>query len=383
MKKILFVSHTANFSKFNKLFMKWFHEQGWWVDYASDGKETIDGCDRAFVIEFERSPFSWKNVKAYKELKTKIEAEKYDIIHCHTPVGGVIARLAARKDRKAGTKVIYTGHGLHFYKGAPVINWLLYYPVEKICARFTDCLITINVEDYQNVKHHHFKAGDIELIHGVGVNLSRFHLWTEKEKDELRKSYGIDKRTVVLLCVAEVNKNKNQRFLIDAVKKLKEEKWNIKLLIVGVGGELEKLKQKVKDMDLIEQVKFLGYRKDVENLYGLADILVTASYREGLPVNIMEGMASGLPILCTDTRGQRDLVKNSRNGFLYKINDMSGFCEKVALLCNDKCLTEQIAKCNHEDVKRYSSEAILKEMTIIYERYMEDNNAVKHNCSCV
>lgn len=381
MKKILFVSHTANFSKFNRMFMRWFQENGWQVDYASDGQEIIKDCDRSFAMEFERFPFNWKNLIAYKELKKRIESEKYDIIHCHTPVGGVITRLAARKSRKLGTKVIYTGHGLHFYKGAPLINWLLYYPIEKFCARFTDCLITINDEDYHNVKRYKFKANSIKLVHGAGVDLSRFHLWLDDEKQRLRNEYAIDKSTIILLCVAEINKNKNQEFLIHAVKKLVDQQCNVKLLIVGTGVEAENLKCRVQEINLENNVEFLGYRNDVEKLYGLSDILVTASLREGLPVNIMEGMASGLPVLCTNTRGQRDLVKNGRNGFLYEVNDMEDFCKKVLDLYMDKELLGEIAENNLEDVRAYSSEKVMREMIEIYRRYMEEKNAIEYNNS--
>lgn len=383
MKKILFVSHTANFSKFNRMFMRWFRENGWQVDYASDGQEVVEDCDRSFVMQFERSPFNMKNIKAYKELRNRIEAEKYDIIHCHTPVGGVITRLAARKSRKLGTKVIYTGHGLHFYKGAPFINWLLYYPVEKVCAGLTDCLITINDEDYYNVKKHKFKAKSIEMVHGAGVDLSRFHLWSADEKQELRARFRIGEKTITLLCVAEINKNKNQEFLIEAVKKLVDQKHDVKLLIVGSGTEEEKLKYKVQESKLDKNVEFLGYRKDVEKLYGLSDMLVTASFREGLPVNIMEGMASGLPVLCTNTRGQRDLIKSGRNGYLYEVNDMEDFCKKVLRLYNDKKLLGRIAVYNLEDVKVYSSDVVMKEMIKIYQRYMEGKNAVEYNSSCL
>jgi glycosyltransferase EpsD len=142
--KILFVSNTANFSKFNRPFMRWFSQQGWQVDYVSAGEEMVNDCDNQYTIPMARSPFTLHNFRAYKELKT-ILLHDYDIIHCHTPMGGCLARLAARKDR---AKVIYTAHGFHFYKGAPWLNWLIYYPIEKYLVKYTDCLITINQEDY-------------------------------------------------------------------------------------------------------------------------------------------------------------------------------------------------------------------------------------------
>ena len=150
MKKILFLSNTANFSKFNRPYMRWFKEQGWLVDYCSAGEEQVFDCDNQYSIPIARSPFNLNNIKAYKELKQILTDNNYDILHCHTPMGGVIGRLAAIKLRKQNKiKVIYTAHGFHFYKGAPIMNWLLYYPMEKWLSRFTDIIITINEEDYE------------------------------------------------------------------------------------------------------------------------------------------------------------------------------------------------------------------------------------------
>lgn len=153
MNKILFVSNTANFSKFNRPFMRWFKEQGWQVDYCSAGEEEVLDCDNQYTISIARSPFSPKNFNGLKQLKKILKDGQYNIIHCHTPMGGVLGRLASRKLRKQGKiKVIYTAHGFHFYKGAPLINWILYYPIEKLLARYTDIIVTINEEDFQRAK---------------------------------------------------------------------------------------------------------------------------------------------------------------------------------------------------------------------------------------
>ena len=164
MKKVLFTSHTANFCKFNRPFMRWFREQGWQVDYACACEEEVYDYDNLYKISFARVPWSKDNIKAYKDLKKILDENYYDIIHTHTPMGSVITRLAARNTRKKGTKVIYTAHGLHFFKGAPLKNWLMYYPMEKWMSKYTDCLVLINEEDYQNCIKRHFKAGKIEKL---------------------------------------------------------------------------------------------------------------------------------------------------------------------------------------------------------------------------
>ena len=153
--------------------MKWFKEQGWEVHVAASGNMNLPYVDQKFDIPIQRSPLVIKNIQAYQDLNVLINEHQYEIIHCHTPMGGVLARLAARNARKNGTKVIYTAHGFHFCKGAPITNWLLYYPIEKILASFTDCLITINQEDYQ-LATKRFKTKQIEHVNGVGVNIEEF-----------------------------------------------------------------------------------------------------------------------------------------------------------------------------------------------------------------
>ena len=173
-KRILFCATVDyHFSSFHLPYMKWFKDQGWEVHVAAAGKMDLPFTDQKFDIPIVRSPFNRNNIKAYDQLKKIIDQNDYKMIHCHTPMGGVLARLAARQARKMGTKIIYTAHGFHFCKGAPLANWLLYYPIEKTLSRLTDCLITINTEDYQLAKKK-FKAEKIEHVHGVGVNTEVF-----------------------------------------------------------------------------------------------------------------------------------------------------------------------------------------------------------------
>ena len=155
MKKVLFAATVdSHIKQFHLPYLKWFKEHGYEVHVATNGKEVIPYCDVKHQISFERSPLKFNNIKAIGQLKKIIEKEQFEIIHCHTPMGSVVTRLAALKARKNGTRVIYTAHGFHFFKGAPIQNWLIYYPIEKLMARYTDCLITINEEDYEFAKKH-------------------------------------------------------------------------------------------------------------------------------------------------------------------------------------------------------------------------------------
>ncbi len=152
--KVLLVANVAkeHVLKFHIPTIKRMRELGWQVDVACSGKEHIPYCNKQICTSWTRSPFSSGTIKGIKELKSIISEGQYDVIYCHTPVGGAISRIAGKKFRKDGLKIIYMSHGFHFYKGAPILNWLLYYPLEKLMANWTDCIITINEEDYNNAK---------------------------------------------------------------------------------------------------------------------------------------------------------------------------------------------------------------------------------------
>lgn len=346
MKKVLFTATVdSHILHFHIPYLKMFKEKGYEVHVATNGTQEIPYCDIKHIISFERSPIKWRNLKAIKKLKKIIDKEKFEIIHCHTPMGSVVTRIAAKKARKKGTRVIYTAHGFHFYKGAPLLNWLIFYPVEKYLAKYTDCLITINQEDY-NLAKKKFNTKQIELIHGVGVDKSKFDIEiTKEEKHALKKSLGLKEQDFIIIYVAELSKRKNQGMLIKTTKELIEEgKKNIKVLLPGedyINGYYQKM---AKDLRVEENIKFLGYRKDIPKLLKISDLYVSTSKQEGLPVNIIEAMFSGLPIVATNCRGNRDLVKNC-------IDDISQLKNRINNI--------KIEKYSFE---KYSQNVILKEM---------------------
>ena len=236
MKKVLFVATVdSHILHFHLPFLKLFKDKGYEVHVATNGTEKIPYCDKKHAICLERSPYKKNNLRALKQLKKIINEEEFDIIHCHTPMGGVITRLASKKARKKKTKVIYTAHGFHFYKNAPLLNFLLFYPVEWYLAKYTDTIITINDEDYQLAKKRFSKrCKNVEYMPGVGINLSKTNvLISNKEKKELLNSLGLSEDDILLIYPAELNKNKNQLFLIKVMEKLIGKNTNIHLLLPG------------------------------------------------------------------------------------------------------------------------------------------------------
>ena len=259
MKKVLFTATVdSHILHFHIPYLKMFKENGYEVHGATSEDGEIPYCDVKHRVSFERSPIKINNLNAIKQLKKIIGEEKFDIIHCHTPMGGVVTRLAARTARKNGTRVIYTAHGFHFYKGAPLLNWLVYYPIEKFLSRYTDTLITINQEDYDIAKKK-FHAKETKLVHGVGVDKSRFdYTMAPEEKKAYRESVGVGENDFVVIQVGELNENKNQLMSIEALRKLVHEKPDTKLLLVGTGKLKDFYKRKIEEYSLNNNIFELG-----------------------------------------------------------------------------------------------------------------------------
>ncbi|WP_255243044.1 glycosyltransferase family 4 protein [Evansella sp. LMS18] len=377
MPKILYCATVDyHFSAFHLPYMKWFKEQGWEVHVAAAGKTTLPFTDRKFNITIQRSPFKTDNLRAYRELKAIIQENDYQIIHCHTPLGGVLARLAAREARKRGTKVLYTAHGFHFCKGSSSVNWAVYYPIERFLSRYTDCLITINDEDYLLATNHKFNAGEIKQIHGVGVDTERFKPAGLKGKEELRNMYGYDPEAFLMFYAAEFNKNKNQQHLLKMLAMIKDELPEARLLLAGEGSSLEECKQLADRLGVSGMVDFLGLRKDIDRLLPMCDVSVASSFREGLPVNVMEAMASGLPVAAIDNRGHKELIQPNKNGFLTDKDNVELFANKILLLAKNKELRNNLGTNGRTLIKsKYSVHRVLEEKAQLYTKFMSSREA--------
>lgn len=366
MKKVLFTATTDSFvNQFLGPYLNYFKKEGYEVHVATSGNEVFKNCDKKHIIPFERNPFKNNNLKSIKKLKKIINKENYEIIHAHTPMGGVVTRMAAKDARKRGTKVIYTAHGFHFFKGAPAHYWLFFYPVEKYMSKYTDDLITINKEDYQIAKRK-FKKTRVHYVAGVGIDKKKFDFkMTNKEKTILRSSLGLDDSDFILIFPAELNKNKNQILLINVMEAMVKKHNNIHLLLPGIDSYKGQYQNIVEEKNLIKNIHFLGYRKDIPKLLKISNLAVSSSKREGLPVNLLEAMYVGLPMVVTDCRGNRDLVENGKTGYIVDKTDTHIFQEKILKIYND-VIDKKFSKISSEITKKYLLESIMKDMVKIY-----------------
>lgn len=369
MPKILYVATVVktHIMEFHIPYLKMLKEMGWETavaaknDYDDPAECVIPYCDTYYDIPFKRNPFMPGNIKAFRMLKAVIDDGNYDIIHCHTPVGAMLTRLAAQDARKNGSKVFYTAHGFHFYKGAPLINWLAYYPVEKYLARKTDVLITINKEDY-NLAKKSFKAGKVVYTPGVGIDINKFSKRIEN-RYEKRAELRIAPDDIVLLSVGEINANKNHKVVIKALSDLKD-CWYV---LCGCGPLIDTNRRLADSLGISERVLMMGYRTDVADFYNIADIFIFPSLREGLPVALMEAMATGLPCVGSDTRGIRELIDIGKGGMLCDARKPSAFAKAIRILIDNKESREQMGKYNGDKVKLYSIDIVREEIMQIYE----------------
>lgn len=317
------------------------------------------GCD-SFQIDFSRSPLSKDNFRAYGQLKKVIIDGNYDIVHCHTPNASVITRLVCKKLRKKSSlKVFYTAHGFHFFKGAPKRNWLVYYPIEKFCARYTDKLITINKEDYTLAKNK-FKANEVHYIPGVGIDLSMFEN-IKVDKKAKRKEIGVPEDAFLLFSVGELNENKNHQIIIKALAKL--DNPNVHYAIAGVGDKREYLIELAKDIGVSNQIHLLGYRKDIAEINYIADVFCFPSKREGLSVSLMEAMACGLPCLVSKIRGNTDLI-DIKGGKLF--SPLSEVECSLSLRSITECNCKELGRYNIQKIKNFGSLCVLEKMRSLY-----------------
>ena len=369
--KVLFTATVVktHINVFHLPYLKWLKEQGYEVHVAAKNDFInepciIPNCDKYYDVKFARFPFSKTNIKAYKQLKKLIQENNYDIIHCHTPVAGVLTRLAARRNKN--TTVIYTAHGFHFLKGAPLLNWLIYYPVERFCARYTDKLITINKEDYERAKRFKLrKNGKVYYVPGVGINLEKIQNLKVNVKQK-KKELGISKNIPILLSVGELNKNKNHETVLQALSKLKDK--NFIYLICGRGVLKESLERKIQELHLENKAKLLGYRSDVIKILKTADLFIFPSKREGLPVSVIEAMAAELPVIASNVRGNRDLIDKEN---LFEPEDVVTLTSLIEKQLDVIAIaTDGLKKVTYTNLEQYSLKNVLKQMAEIYEEQL-------------
>lgn len=371
---LMYASVASMIDLFNMDNIRILQELGYQVDVACNFEEgSITSVERVqkfkeelekqgiryFQIPIPRSITRITNIlKSYK-LTKKLSKENYDLVHCHSPIGSVICRQAFKNTQ---TKIVYTAHGFHFYKGAPLKNWLIFYPIEKYYSRWTDVLITINKEDYDRAKRQKM-AKVIEYVPGIGIDLSKYNNESQS-KSTLRAELLLPNESLILTSVGELNDNKNHQIVIKALAKINDPR--VHYIICGKGDNRDKLLKLAEELNISDKIHLLGFRKDIPEILSQSDIFVFPSLREGLPVSLMEAMASGLPCIVSDIRGNKDLIEHGKGGFLCKKNIKEEYVEYINYLLTDFKLSCEMSAYNKAKVKKYDTNTINQKIRKIY-----------------
>lgn len=371
--KALFIATVyTHLASFHIPFMKLLQAKGYEVHAAASPaagrKAEVEAAGvKCWEVPFARSPYNLGNLDAYRALKALLTRERFALIHVHTPVAAFLGRYLGKMTKQG--PVVYTAHGFHFYRGAPLINWLVYYPVERLAARWTDGLVVMNGEDLASARRLGFEPGEnLFLAHGVGVDLEHYSSLRDDEGN-LRSELGLGEDAVLVACVAEFNENKNHAFLLAAWAEMALVHPKAHLLLVG-DGELCPLLTARVEKSSIPRVHFLGFRPDVPRILRQTDVVTLVSKREGLPRSIMEAMAAGKPVVATNVRGSGDLVEDGVTGFLVELGDKAGLKDALAKLLTDRSLRERMGRVSQDKVREYALERVLAEMGAVYAHYV-------------
>lgn len=372
MNKILYTASTdIHLMNFHVPYIKLLSERGYEVHVACNGDRKIPYAAKQYKVAFQRSPLAKKNIEAYKILKKLITENEYALIHCHTPTCGVITRLAARKARNKDVKVIYTAHGFHFYKGAAKKNWLLFYPVEVLLSYITDGIITMNAEDFKRLSRSAFKSNNKYLIDGIGVNPKRLE-FEDSQLIALKEELNLKPQDVVVLYIAEFIPRKNHQFIFDQLKEIVHTNQHIKFLFAGgFASEKVKLEEQAIADDIQDQIKFLGYRDDIGKIIALADIGMSSSIAEGLPIGVLELMYNNIPVIASNIRGHEDIITDGENGYLFNMDEGEKFKNVVGKLAKNNEYREELGKKAKRSISKFLLPNAVERMSKIYDDFLK------------
>ncbi|MBC5689800.1 glycosyltransferase family 4 protein [Mediterraneibacter sp. NSJ-55] len=387
-KNILILATVGGFlMKFETENVKLLQSLGYRVHYAANMREQHYLFEEtklkeigveAHHIDIERSPYMVReNKKAFDQLLDIIDRFEISMIHCHTPVGGVLGRLAGRYFKKKNIIVIYTAHGFHFYKGAPLLNNTVYYLVERFLARYTDILITINKEDYSAAGRFCLKKkGKVYLVPGVGLDMEYFHPLSGEEKKKNRESMGNADR-FFLVTVGELNENKNQQIILKALHRMKIQKRDISGIVYGICGDgffYDRIRRQIEEMGLSENVSLYGYQTDVRRIVGCADCFVFPSIREGLGMAALEALSMGIPVVGADNRGTREYLRHKENGYICQGRDENSFIQGIEFIKNQSVEQRKAMQIRcRESVGSFAKKQVKRKMEIIYRRMKDED----------
>jgi glycosyltransferase EpsD len=371
-KKVLYTASTEiHLRNFHLPYMNWFLESGYEVHAAFSGNAQFKEASVCHNIPFDRSPLSRKNIQVLFQLIKLIRLHKFDVIHCHTPTASVITRLAYILSFRWKSFVFYTAHGFYFYKGSNLKNWIIFYPIELMMALITDCIITMNDEDWGYISSPLFRCRHKYNIDGIGVNPSRLtHAVNQDSSSLLKQELEISSQEIVFIYIAEFNKRKNHTYIFNSINQLiKQDFSEFKVLFAGgFSTEKKTCEEFAIQNGFIDKVRFLGYRNDIGKLISMADVGITSSRTEGLPIGVLELIYSKKPVLASRIRGHKEILKDGENGYLIDLDDPTSLADKMKMFIESPEMIEKIGENAPRTIDKFLLKNASEKMFSVYQK---------------
>lgn len=372
MKKLLIVTTIPETLDFFLPLTKHLRGQGWQVDAMAKelatSKEYSQLFDRVWDVEWSRNPLEPKNlITAPAQIRHAFLQEQYDLVKVSTPVAAFVTRYALNNWRKQGkVKVIYTAQGFHFYEGGAPHKNAIFLGLEKIAGPWMDYLVVVNRQDEAAAKRYGLIAAErVHYIPGTGLNLDRFNpnALSETEINRVRKELGLAPENPLFLSVAEFIPRKRPWDILKALAQL--ERPQVHLAFAGNGRILQEMQQLASELGIQKQVHFLGLRRDIPVLMCASVATMIASDQEGLPNCVMESLCMEVPVIGTEIRGTRDLLKDG-NGLLVKLGDVKEMAKAMAWILDHPKEAQKMGKRGREDMVNYDVSHILELYANLY-----------------
>lgn len=364
-KKILFcastVSHIINF---HTPYLKEFCDLGYEVHVAVDRYEKIDWAHKTIALPFTKSLFSLRNIYSIVKLRRLLKTGGYEKISSNTTLAGIIVRFACLFLKKR-PRIYHIVHGYHFSLNDG-LKKLLYLIPEKIASSVSDVVMVMNAEDYNIAEKYHLYKSKLYCINGIGIDEKRFVHTNDTIKLNNRLQMGLPRESFIFAYAAEFSKRKNQQLLIRAFAECGFA--NSLLLLAGDGKLISKCKQLAIKLGVERQVVFLGHINNVPELYAACDVVVSSSRSEGLPFNIIEALGCGVPVIASDIKGHRDLIRDSVNGMLFENGNKESLIDCMKKMYDgytdelkDKLVDKDISKYALNNVKPHIMEIYIRD----------------------
>ncbi len=362
-KKILYCASTvSHIMNFHLPYLKAFHEKGYDVWVTANEQKPVPYADHVVALPFCKKMTSIRNIRAVHMAHKLIREEKFDIVSTHTMLASAVIRAAILPLRHR-PKVFCTVHGYLFNESDGLKKWKYLFP-EKICARVTDVLMVMNHEDFAIAEKHKLYHGKLHYINGMGIDLTKFPPITDEERTAARAVYDLAETDIAYVYAAEFSKRKNQSFLIRAFAESCKNDSHLKLFLAGEGALLNSCKDLTKKLSISNQVFFPGYINHIRDLYAACDVCVSTSLCEGLPFNVMEAMACGLPVIASNIKGHRELVLDGKYGLIFQnFEELKGSIERIS---RSRTLKKSLRKVESQWFKKFAFPVVLDDIMSQY-----------------